>query len=135
MVILLLCSFHTKECSNCTLQSSSEDIQKIKDTVDQTVESIIYLYMITSCPKKQQAPKQTKQCSSDKNCTIQSESFSLNPCPILVAKFNCKLCLLSNSMTHVGQTFKFNDYQISFKGVNLFMGHPVYFLTYLCTYL
>ena len=28
-------------------------------------------------------------------------------------------------MTQVGQTFIFNDYQISFKGVNLFMGHPV----------
>ena len=32
-------------------------------------------------------------------------------------------------MTHIGQTFKFNDYQISFKGVNLFVGHPVYFET------
>ena len=30
-----------------------------------------------------------------------------------------------SSIQHVGQTFKFNDYQISFKGVNLFMGHPL----------
>ena len=30
-------------------------------------------------------------------------------------------------MTHIGQTVKFNDYQISFKGVNLFVGHPVTF--------
>ena len=28
-------------------------------------------------------------------------------------------------MTHIGQTLKFNDYQISFKWVNLFVGHPV----------
>ena len=49
----------------------------------------------------------------------------MNPCPILVAKFNCKLCLLSNSMTQVGQSYIFNDYQIIFKGVNFFMGHPV----------
>ena len=46
--------------------------------------------MINWCPKKQYAPKQTEKFSCAKNYTIQSEFFSLNPCLILLAKFNYK---------------------------------------------
>ena len=51
--------------------------------------------MINCYPKKQYAPKQV-ECSFAKNCTILSEIFLFNPCPVLMEKFHYKLCILSN---------------------------------------
>ena len=44
---------------------------------------------------------------------------------ILFAKFNYKLCLLSNGMAQVDLIFILNVNKISYEGVNLHMGHPV----------
>ena len=66
--------------------------------VNQTNNSIIYQYMINSYPKKQYAPKQTEQCRFAKNCTFQTDIFSFDPCPLLLAKFNQEICLLSKGM-------------------------------------
>ena len=58
--ILHFFSFSTKECSNCTLWSSYENVHKIMVFNSESNNSIIYQNMINWCPKRQYAPKLTE---------------------------------------------------------------------------